>query len=352
MTDPLLLYGATGYTGRLLLDELLATGVRPILGGRNEAKLRALAEPLGLPWRTAQLGEPAEVDAALRDVHAVLHAAGPFSTTSRPMVDGCLRTGVHYLDVTGEIPVIEALAKRHAEARRRGIMIVPGVGFDVVPSDCLAAHVAARLPGARRLVLAITGLEFATPGSAKTLVEHAFYGVQVRRDGEIVPLPGGVHQRSFDFGQGARPCLSVLWGDVASAYYTTGIPDIDVYFEATPPVRFLLMASRYFGWALATSPWQTWLKAQADMLPQGPTGTQRAQASDGVVVAEATDGRGGHAAARLRTPEIYTFTGMAGAAVARRVLRGDVELGFQTPARLFGPDFVLGFRGVSREDLA
>jgi len=266
------------------------------------------------------------------------------------MVDACLRTGTHYLDVTGEIPVIEALAGRNAEARERRTMIMPGVGFDVVPSDCLAAHVAARLPAAQRLVLGLKGLRFATRGSAKTLAEHASYGVKVRRNGVITPVPAGSLQRAFDYGDGLRPSINVSWGDVASAYYTTGIRNIEVYFETTPMLRGMLMASRYFGWILGTAPWQAWLKAQADLLPEGPTEEQRA-AAEMVLVAEAEDDAGRRVASRLRTPEAYTFTGMTGPAVAQRVLKGDFEVGFQTPARVYGGDLVLSFPDVWREDL-
>jgi short subunit dehydrogenase-like uncharacterized protein len=350
MSDPLLIYGATGYTGRLMLSGALALGLRPVIAGRNESRLAALSGPLGLEYRVARLADAAALDRALRDVRVVLHAAGPFSETWRPMVDACLRSGTHYLDITGEIPVIEALAGRNAEARRRKIMLMPAVGFDVVPSDCLAAHVAGRLPGARRLAVGIAGLRFATRGSAKTLVEHAALSVRVRRDGALAAVPPGALQRSFDYGNGLRPSLNISWGDVAAAWYTTGIPDIEVYFDATPALGGMLFASRYFGWILGTAPCQAWLKAHADMLPEGPTDSER-EASEMVVVAEAEDSRGRRASARLRTPEAYTFTGTTGPAIARRVLRGDLEPGFQTPGRVYGGDFVLSFAGVSREDL-
>ena len=350
MSDPLLIYGATGFTGRLMIAGALERGLRPVLAGRDEARLAALAGGLGLEYRTARLGDGPALDAALRDVRVVLHAAGPFSETSRPMVEACLRAGAHYLDITGEISVIEALAARHAEARRRGVMVMPSVGFDVVPSDCLAAHVAARLPGARRLALGITGLRIATRGSAKTLTEHAFHGVQVRRGGALVRVPAGALRRGFDFGDGVRPSLAVLWGDVATAWYTTGIPDVEVYFEANPVVLSLLFATRWFGWLLATAPWQTWLKTWADLMPD-PAGEVARGGPGMVVVAEAEDDRGRRASARLRTPEAYAFTGVTASTIARRVLQGDFEPGFQTPGRVYGPDFVLSFAGVTREDL-
>ncbi len=153
-----LLYGATGYTGRLIARMAVQRGLRPTLGGRNPGKVGVLAAELGLESRVAALEDPAAVDAMLSGVTLVLHCAGPFIHTFRPMVEACLRTGTHYLDITGEYPVFEALAARDGEARAAGIMVLPGAGFDVVPSDCLGAHVARRLPGAQRLALALTGL--------------------------------------------------------------------------------------------------------------------------------------------------------------------------------------------------
>ena len=350
MSDPLLIYGATGYSGGLMARAARALGLRPVVAGRSEAKLAELAAALRLEYRVARLGEPERLDAMLRDVAVVLHAAGPFSQTSRPMVDACLRTGTHYLDITGEVGVIDALARRDAEARERGIMLMPGVGFDVVPGDCLAAHVAGRLPGAHRLALGVSGLDLMTRGSAKTLAEAAGGGV-VRRDGVITPAPLGSMQHGFDYGGGTRPSLNVSWADVVSAYYTTGIPNIEVYAETNPVLQAALASSRLFGWALSTAPWQAWLKAWADLLPAGPSDEERASRHV-TLVAEATDRHGRRAISRLRTPEAYTLTAHTGSAIARRVLARDLEVGFQTPARVYGSDFVLSFAGVSREDLA
>jgi short subunit dehydrogenase-like uncharacterized protein len=347
-SDSLLLYGATGYTGKLITHRLLGLGLRPILCARNPAKLAAVAEPLGLSHRVARLDEPESLDAVLRDVAVVIHAAGPFSETAQPMAEACLRAGVHYLDISAEVHVIEALARRDAEARARKIMLMPAVGFDVVPSDCLAAHVARRLPGARQLFIGLTGLGLLTRASLKTLIE-AWGGGVVRRDGALTAVPLGSLRRRFDYGSGPRPSLNVNWGDLATAYYTTGIPDIETYCESNPMLEAVVTASRYFGWALGSAPYQFWLKAGADLIPEGPTAAQRG-AVEMVIVAEAVkDSR--CARARLRTPEAYTFTAVTSAAIAERVLRGDIEAGFQTPARVYGPDFVLSFPGVSREDL-
>src|SRR5262249_53356402 len=153
---------------------------------RNETKLKAVAEPLSLQWRAFNLSEQEKLDTALGEVDAVLHIAGPFSATSKPMVDACLRTGTHYLDITGEIDVFEALAARDAEAKKADIMLLPGVGFDVVPSDCLAAHLKRRLPDAIDLKIYIGGLNALSRGTAKSMVEGVPLGTRVRRDGRII----------------------------------------------------------------------------------------------------------------------------------------------------------------------
>lgn len=349
MADPLLIYGATGFTGKLCTRAALDRGLRPVLAGRDAGRVAAVAAPLGLSHRAASLDDPAGLAALLRGIRVVLHAAGPFSATAAPMAEACLAAGVHYLDIAGEVAVLEGLAGRHRDARARGVMLMPAVGFDVVPSDCLAAWVAARLPRPRQLALGFTGLQFATRGSLRTLVEHAGV-VRVRRAGRLVDVVPGTLRRAFDYGAGARESLHVSWGDIVTAHYTTGIPDVTVYFDATPSLRGMLAASRHLGWALRTPPWQTWLKAHAVLLPEGPSPAERAAARM-TIVAEVEDAAGRRAAARLHTPEAYTLTGLTAAEIARRVLGGWIEPGFQTPGRVFGPDFVLGFPGVVREDL-
>jgi short subunit dehydrogenase-like uncharacterized protein len=350
MPDTLLFYGATGYTGRLIVTEALRRGLRPILGGRRAEPLAALAAHTGLPYRVASLHVDEALDRALEGVCAVLHAAGPFADTALPMLNACLRTGVHYLDITGELLVIESLAARAAAARRRGIMVMPGVGFDVVPSDCLAAHVAARLPTATRLTLAIKGLALSTRGSARTLIRYAGLDRTVRHAGQLIRVPAGSRERHFDFGDGPVRCLNVGWGDVATAYLTTGIPDIEVYFDAVPVREAMLFSSRVAGPLLQLPVWQAWLDAAAGWLPEGPTLSER-EGSEMHLLAEAADDAGRVVRARLHTPEAYACTALTAVAVARRVIAGDVEVGFQTPARVYGADFVLGCEGVTRVDV-
>jgi short subunit dehydrogenase-like uncharacterized protein len=350
MSGRLLIYGAYGFTGRLAVEAALQRGLEPILAGRDPDRLAGLAREKGLERRVADLRDARTLDETLRGVSVVLLAAGPFSATSRPMVEACLRAGAHYLDVSGEVPVVEALHALDRQARERSIMILPAVGFDVVASDCLGAHVARRLDRAERLALGIRGLELLTPGSARSLAEHAREPSRVRRDGAIVTLVPGSLRREFDYGDGPRSSVNVTWGDVATSFHTTGIPNTEVYLEESAYLNAAMLASRWIGTLLGSAPWQAWLSACAALLPEGPPTDQRARRHM-TLVAEARDEHGGVARARLHTPEAFEFSGTTAAAIAGWVLAGDVEIGFQTPARVYGSDFVLGFDGVIREDL-
>jgi short subunit dehydrogenase-like uncharacterized protein len=229
-------------------------------------------------------------------------------------------------------------------------MLMPGAGFIVVASDCLAAHVLRRFPQARRLRLGISASPLVSRGSARTMNGMIGEGVYVRRDGRLVRLPGSLLERRFDFGRGPRTCVAVSWPDVYTAFHTTGIPDVEAFLEVEPWQRALVLGSRYFAWLLRAPPWRLALEAQVRALPEGPSAAERARHPRALVV-EAADGNGRRTASRLRTPEAYSFTAAAAVEIAVRVLQGDLESGFQTPARIYGPDFVLGLPGVVREDL-
>jgi short subunit dehydrogenase-like uncharacterized protein len=349
--SPWLVYGATGYTGRLVVEEARRRDLSPIVAGRSAEKVRAVAEPAGLEWGAVALDDGPGLRRALEGVACVLHVAGPFSATARPMLEACLDTRTHYLDVTGEIDVFERAASLDARARAAGVMLLPGTGFDVVPSDCLAAHVAARAPGAHRLRLAIAGLGGASRGTTRTMVEALGEGTRVRRGGRIVSVPAGSLVRDFDFGAGPRRCIAVSWGDVATAFHSTGIPDVETYFAAAGPIEGMSRASRLLGPLLRSRPVQALLTGLVDRLPEGPTPEQR-ERSPAVLVAEVETAEGRRVASRLTTPNGYTLTARAAVEIAVRVVAGAAKSGFQTPSRAFGADFVLALPGCARIDLA
>jgi short subunit dehydrogenase-like uncharacterized protein len=350
MSDTLLVYGSYGYTGRLVVDRAVERGLDPILAGRTAEAVERQAVARDLDHRVFSLAEPSVVADAVdgAGVDAVLNCAGPFARTADPLVDACLATGTDYLDVTGEIPVFEALAARDGDAEAAGVTLLPGVGFDVVPTDCLAAHLADRLPGATALSLGFQGLTDVSPGTAHTVVDSLDEGGAVRRDGRIEAVPLAHDVRTIDFGRGPRTATAVPWGDVSTAYHTTGIPNVAVYVPASErAVRLLRLADR-LGWLLGSDPVQSLLHGLVDRFVEGPDGdTRRAGRTD--VWGEATDGET-TVVSRLETPETYAFTARSAVLAAERVLDGDAPDGFATPAGAFGPEFVLDVEGVERTD--
>lgn len=344
-----LIYGASGYTGKLVSKRAKEIGMTPILAGRSAGKVRAVAEPLGLEWRAADIDDPRALDAALEGIEVVLHIAGPFSATSRQMADACIRKGAHYLDITGEISVIEALAARSNEAAAAGVMLMPGVGFDVVPSDCLAARVAARMPDATELHLGIGGMDKASRGTLKSSIESIGNPVRVRRNDAIQTLwPPPV--RGYDFGQGLRSAIAVGWGDVASAWYSTGVPNITVYFEPMPQMKQMAKMNGFTRWLLSRPFVQKMLKRAIDRMPEGPTDEERARGR-ALLIGEAVNARGKTVRTRLTTPEGYTLTALTSLEIVRRTLAGQAKPGFQTPSRVFGADFIAAIDGCRFEDL-
>lgn len=349
MTGKILLYGATGYTGRLIAEQAAKRHIDIVLAGRDAEGVAAVARPLGLPHAAAPLNNPAALDRLLAGFAVVLHVAGPFSATSRPMVEACLRNRVHYLDITGEIAVFEQCAALSDRALAAGVMLMPGVGFDVVPTDCLAAHAARRLPDATGLTLALSGLNAMSRGTAKTSVESIAKGTAVRRGGKLVEIDG-VPRRSFDFGKGPRASVGVSWGDVSTAYHTTGIPDVEVFFETTPELARMLGLPKFARKLMGTAPLQYILKRAIDRMPAGPDAQHR-QTARATLLAEARNAAGQVVRSRLEVIEPYALTVETALLIAGKAAAGDVRPGFSTPAGAYGPDLVLAIDGCRRDDL-
>lgn len=351
MQQQILVYGAYGYTGKLVAAEAARRGIEVVLAGRDPERLKAVAEEHGFECRVLRLDDAARLRAGLEDFAAVLHVAGPFSRTARPMVDACLVTGTHYLDVTGEIDVFEALARRDAEAREAGIAILPGVGFDVVPSDCLAAHTAGRVVDPLRLRLAIAGLGGrVSRGTAKTAIESLGDGLRIRRDGILQRRPAGSLERHFDFGAGPTRGIAMPWGDVSTAFHSTGVPDVEVYFVLSGMAPRLLKASRLLAPLLRRPGVERFLERRVESMSEGPGREERDSASS-FLLAEVEGADGDVARSLLETPSGYALTPVAALEAARRVADGQTPTGFLTPSKAFGTDFILELAGCQRRDL-
>lgn len=339
-----LLYGANGYTGELIAGEAVRQGLRPILAGRREEALRPIAERLGLERRIFPLASPDEIARQLDGAGAVLLAAGPFSTTSAPVVEACLRARKHYLDITGEIEVFEAVFRRGAEARERGCVLLPGAGFDVVPSDCLAASLKRTLPGAVKLEIAFAGESRFSKGTAKTMLEGLPRGGAVREGGRIRRVPLAYRTARIPFRDRERTAMTIPWGDVSTAFHSTGIPDIAVYVAV--PERAIARARRmrYVAWILGLRPVQAFLKQRIERTVKGPDERLRA-AGRSHFWGRAADAGGRSVEGTLETPEGYKLTVLTAVECTQRVLAGEAPAGALTPSLAFGPDFIRTFAG-------
>ncbi|MCH5372731.1 MAG: saccharopine dehydrogenase NADP-binding domain-containing protein [Planctomycetes bacterium] len=344
-TAPWLLYGANGYTGRLITELAIAQGARPILAGRQLSKIQPLAERWDCPFRAFPLNSPDEVARNLAGIQAVLNCAGPFGETARPMIESCLLAGVPYLDITGEYEVIEWASEQDEKAKAAGIVVMPAVGFDVVPSDCLAALLAAALPDANALLLAFTGDATASHGTAQTAWRGVRQGGCVRRDGRLVKTPIATDFQDVPFASGTRPGMAIPWGDIASAYHTTGIPNIEVRIGLPKQQAAFVRRWRWLLPVAGLSPIQALGRWWIRRTIKGPG---EAELGEGQVefFGRVRNPSGETAEAALLTPNGYRLTAHAAWSIVQAVLDGRIEPGFHTPAGALGAEFVLALPGV------
>ncbi len=348
MSKNFLIYGANGYTGELIARLAVERGLKPILGGRSLVKLEPIAKELGLIARPFSLEDKTSLEYTLKEVDFVIHCAGPFSITSKPMVEACLRLGKHYLDITGEIAVFEAMAQLNELAKAANIMIMPGVGFDVVPSDCLALHLKNRLPTATTLTLAFSGLGGISHGTQATMTLNVGKGGAIRKDGKITNVPAAYKTLEIDFGEMKNIAVTIPWGDVSTAFYSTGIPNIEVYTVIPENRLKLLKLSRYIGWLLATKPVQKYLQSKIPI--GGPSETDRKNGKT-LLWGKATDNNGNEVEARQQGVEGYTLTALAALNIAEKILNNNFQVGFQTPAKCYGANLILEIEGSHRQDV-
>jgi short subunit dehydrogenase-like uncharacterized protein len=348
----LLVYGATGYTGQLIARAAVSRGLRPILAGRSQAAVAAFARELDCEYRIAALDDPAGLDRALQGVAVTLHCAGPFSATSAPMVAACLRQRSHYLDITGEIDVLEAAHANDAAARDAGVVLCPATGFDVVPTDCLAATLHHELPDATYLALGFASSGRPSRGTLKTSVENLSRGGRIRSAGQIIPVAHAFREREIDFGKGAQSAVTIPWGDVSTAYWTTGIGNIECYIAMPAASIRKLRYLNTFGALLRWGPLQGLLKRQVTKGPAGPDAAARA-ANTMRVWGEAQAPSGERVTARVHVANGYDVTVHASLAIAQHLLDGQpVAPGHRTPSQIMGRRFVETLPGSSVIELS
>jgi len=341
-----LLYGATGYTGELIAREAVRRGMRPILAGRSKEKVQKLASELQCPSAVFDLEDHTGMVSALNEVTAVLHCAGPFSSTARSMMQACLATHVHYLDITGEIDVFELAHSVHEKAVRAGVVLCPGVGFDVVPTDSVAMKLREALPDATHLALGFDSRSGLSKGTAKTALESAGVGSRMRRDGKIVDVPFASQVRRIDFGNGERLAVGIAWGDVSTAYYSTGISNIEVFSATSANGLKRMQRANMLRSLLRRRLVQHFLKRRIDRRLEPPNQAQR-DSNPTFVWGEARNAAGKVVTARLVTANGYALTVASALGIMSRLLETSYSAGYATPGMLVGADFVTTLPGSS-----
>lgn len=356
MIDRVLLYGATGFTGREIAHQLREgegaeklRGKEVVLAGRDATGVRALAAQLKCEWRAFPLTDPIQVEAGLRGIRVVLNAAGPFAVTARPMMDACLKHGVHYLDLSGEWPTFLEARARDMAARATGVTLLPGVGLTIAATDCLLAHAVSRWPKTVTLRLGVSQAQVISRGSVDTAARLAGPDALIRRGGAVVGVPAGSLTHAFDFGDGLREATAVSWADVVTGEVTTGVKNIEVYSELGWPTRVGYWSA---GLAMSlTGPglWRRGGRAMAALWPSGPSKKAREDARF-VMVVEALDPWRRPHRLRMRTRDGYTVSVLTAVEAVKRTLSGDIQPGFQTPALAFGRDFVFDVGAAALEE--
>jgi short subunit dehydrogenase-like uncharacterized protein len=354
----LLVYGASGFTGQLIVEECVRRGIRPILGGRNAKTLQPVAQRFGLEMRVAPLLAnivpgtprltppgtlpPIPSDAllfALDDVTVVLNCAGPFFRTAGSLSQACLERGVHYLDITGEIVVFEECRHRHHAAINREVVVLPGVGFDVVPTDCLASRLAATLPGSTLLELAFAGGAGFSRGTLKTMVLSGGEGGAIRQDGNIVPVKSGWRTQRIAFRDQVREAVTIPWGDVSTAQWSTRIPNIHTYAALPSDVRRSLSFQPFIGPLLEIPRFRRYVERKIEERAAGPDASARSTARMHVW-GRVTHPDGRTVEGTVETPEGYRFTAISAVEAAQRVMTAPPMPGYHTPSTAFGAHFL------------
>lgn len=345
MEKTFIIYGAYGYTGELIVELAASKGLKPILAGRSEAKLKPLADKHKMDYVVAALDNLNALDEAASKSCLILNCAGPFSRTFDKVVRYCLEKGLHYTDITGEIVVFETAARFDKIAKEKGIMVLPGTGFDVVPSDCLANFMKQQMPEAKKLVLAFKGSGGLSHGTTTTMVESIGEGGAVREGGKIKKVPHAYKTRMIDYGNGPRLSATIPWGDVSTAFYSTGIPNIEVYTYMSKGTLRGLKIVKLLGGILQTPFINNILKSR--IKPGGPSEKARENGKS-FLFGEVTDEKGNKIAARLTCADGYSLTAQTAILIAEKIMAGQFKTGFATPSMAYGADLIMEATGTKR----
>ena len=327
-----MIYGANGYSGELIAKKAKQLNLSPIVAGRKTQAINKIATELCFESRVFDLSDSKNIQKNLSDVDVVIHCAGPFSKTAKPMIEACLKSKTHYLDITGEISVFELAKSYDLQAKQAGVVLCPGVGFDVIPTDCLASQLKDLMPDATHLSLGFDSKSGFSPGTAKTSVEGLAQGGKVRKQGKIISVPLAFKTRKLDFGNGKKLAMTIPWGDVSTAHFSTQIPNIEVYIPASPRLVGRLKKMNYIRPLLGLGFVQNFMKKRIEKTVKGPSENQRAKLKT-YLWGEVKNAKGDVKELRLVTSNGYTLTVDGGLLMVEKALETS-KCGYFTPSTL------------------
>ncbi|HMP98738.1 MAG TPA: saccharopine dehydrogenase NADP-binding domain-containing protein [Cyclobacteriaceae bacterium] len=337
----ILVYGSYGYTGQLIVHECKRKNLQVILAGRNAEALKKQSETSAYPYEVFSTDETEKLEQVLSKVSVVIHCGGPFRHTAKAMIQACIKTKTHYTDITGEYEVFEMARTYDAQAKAAGIQIMPGTGFDVVPSDCLALHLKKQLPDATHLQLAfISSGGGLSRGTSKTMIEGMGYGGMIRKDGKLIRIKSGEKVMEIDFGTVKSKVVSIPWGDISTAYFSTGIPNIEVYTGVPDKLIKQLRRSNYINWLLRASWIKTFLKKKIEKKKAGPSAEHLVKGKS-FLWGKVWNTENKSVEAKLETLNGYALTAQASVLIAEKILAGNFKAGYQTPASAYGIELIL-----------
>lgn len=328
----LMIYGATGYTGRLASEHAKYLALDVILAGRSEDTLRSVAQGLSLPYRAFSIENPTQLETSLKGVGVLLNCAGPYYRTAKPLIAQCLHDGVHYLDVSAELDSYRICMENDEAAKRANITLMPGCGGSVSMLGCLAGHLIDKAKcDPLRIDIALRIAGSMSRGSIVSAVENLTTQCLERVDGAILEKRNQ-ESKDFDFadGKGAVSCFPVTLPDLFTIWASTGTRNIGTFVHQASGTGFPT--------------------ENIESLPTGPTAEER-EASPYHASATLVSRDGTVTRAALHIVNGYTFTPIAAVEAARRILEGEAKAGYQTPAGMFGKDFAKTIRGTTIEDL-
>ncbi|KAK8097753.1 uncharacterized protein PG998_013239 [Apiospora kogelbergensis] len=339
----IMIYGANGYTGRLASEHAKTLDIPLILAGRSEAAIAHVAASLNAPHRVFDLTGPSLTVSVLKDenVKVLLNCAGPFALTAEPLIAACIEAGVHYLDISAELGSYQLALDRAGAAEKANVMLLPGCGGSVAMLGCLAAHAVRNIQSPTRIDIALRVAGPMSRGSVASAAGSSMAGVKClqRLDNALLPWSqqdGGSKESAggqfdFDNGDGLVSCFPLTLPDLITVGKSTGVANIRTF-------------------ACVGGPGAMSFPDEGKIIKDGPTAEER-EASPYHAAVTVTDADGGIGRAVLHTVNGYTFTAMASVEAARRVLAGEVKAGFQTPAMLFGKNFVETIAGSRLVDI-